>query len=112
MASDLILRAQQLGKAKLASSGLTPEDAKILNIGILTGQQVAKIAKYYTPVPSLQLTYHDLSGKPVGDWPTAPPYFRLRYLSKVESFDSIADTRKKDQRYAQPAKSIPMAYYP
>ena len=112
MTSDLALRTQQLGKAKLASSGLTLEDAKILNIGILTGQQVAKLAKYYMPVPSLQLTYHDLSGKPVGDWPTATPYFRLRYLSKVESFDGIADAKKKDQRYAQPAKSIPMAYYP
>jgi hypothetical protein len=99
--------AENLGIAKLASSGLTKADAEILGIQILTPDETLSLGEFYGSKPALKLNYYDISGNPLPDHPTAPPYFRLRYLNQSEAKDGV-----KQLRYIQPAKTLPVAYYP
>jgi len=103
-------KASGLGEAKLASSGLTIEDGKILGMEFLNGEQTASLHPAFKPLCSLRLNYFDPFGEPLPDWPKSPPFYRLRYLENGTDFASLAD--KKPIRYVQEPNTAPVAYYP
>lgn len=99
-----------IGLEKLKSSGLDLADAKKLHISILSAAQTSILSPAFKDLCSLKIEYYDHKGKPLADWPEAPPFFRLRYLEVSTGFDSITD--KKTPRYVQPPDTAPVAYYP
>lgn len=104
-------KAFSLGEAKLASSGLTIEDAKILGMTFLSGEQTAALHPAFKPLCSLRIDYLDpADGKPLSDWPGSKPFYRLRYLETGTDFSSL--TEKKPVRYVQEPNTAPVAYYP
>lgn len=104
-------RVFELAVSKLDSSGLDIDDAKLLGIDILTGEESVSIAPSHGPLSALKLNYYDpISGEPIGDWPKSPPYWRLRYLETVNGFASL--TKAKPLRYVQPFGTAPVAYFP
>ena len=102
-------RALELGVAKLKSSGLSDEDGRTLHISYLSGIQTMALSKSFKPLCSLKLDYYDCAGKPLSDWPKAPPFYRIRYLETPNDFSAL--TAKKQQRYAQLPETAPVAYY-
>lgn len=98
---------KSLGEAKLLSSGLTLEDAKILQMVCLDGAQTAQLHKSFKPFQSLKINYLDHNGLPLADWPCAKPFYRLRYLETPVDFGS-----KKPLRYVQEPSTAPVAYFP
>lgn len=103
-------KAFRLGEAKLASSGLTIEDAKILGMTFLSGEQTAALHPAFKPLCSLRIDYLGPDGKPLSDWPGSKPFYRLRYLETGADFSSL--TEKKPVRYVQEPNTAPVAYYP
>ena len=103
-------KAAQLGKKKLESSGLDTTDAKQLQIKVLGPQQTARLHSSFKQLCALQLNYLGPDGKPLSDWPKAPPFYRIRYLETPTDFDSL--TAKKPIRYTQEPNTAPVAYYP
>lgn len=103
-------KASLLGAAKLESSGLDPSQAKKLGLSFLSGEQTFKQHKSFKPLCSLKISYHDPHGKPIGDFPQAKPFYRLRYLELPKDFQSL--TEKKPTRYVQEPNTAPVAYYP
>ena len=103
-------KAFGLGEAKLASSGLTIEDAKILGMTFLSGEQTAALHPAFKPLCSLRLDYFGVDGEPLPDWPGSKPFYRLRYLETGTDFASLA--AKKPPRYVQEPNTAPVAYYP
>jgi hypothetical protein len=91
-----------LAQAKLAESGLTGNDAKILKMQALPSGAVTKLDASFKPYPALRIPYFDLKGKPDG-------FYRLRYLGDLNGFDAL---RSKQIRYVQPAESPPGVYLP
>lgn len=102
--------ALSLGADKLASSGLTLEDAKQLSIELVGGEEIAKLHPAFKALAALKINYHDLQGNPLPDWPGCPPFYRIRYLEDDASFDSVSE--KKKLRYVQEPGTMPAAYYP
>ena len=96
---------------KLASSGLTPEDAATLHMEFMTAEQtVAKHASFKS-VPSLLINYLDpRTGKPLSYAPKWPPFIRVRYLKMATDIKSLAE--KKPQKYDQLPDSGVCAYFP
>lgn len=98
----------QLGKDKLASSGLTTKDADAL--GMYEIVSAAQMNSYLDALPAIVLPYFDKLGKPAKAHPAWPDFFRVRYLAKGNSIVDIATD--KSQRYAQPPKTGVCAYLP
>jgi hypothetical protein len=101
-------KALALGAAKLASSGLTLEDAKRLHISCLSGEQTHQLHPSFRPLCSLKIEYYDHRGEQLPDWPGAKPFYRVRYLET----DFAALTEKKPVRYVQEPNTAPVAYFP
>lgn len=99
-----------LGELKLQSSGLTLEDSKILHIRCMEGDKVADLNSSFKPIASLYIAYLAPDGKPISDWPSCPPFYRLRYLQAPTDFAAMAG--KKPTRYVQEPNTVPVAYYP
>lgn len=100
----------ELCTAKLASSGLTIEDAKCLKIKLLDGPSTAKLHPILKPLSSLQFNYLAPNGDALSWWPNCPPFYRIRYVQKDMSFSG--HTEKKEIRYVQLPGTMPVAYYP
>ena len=103
-------KALGLGEKKLASSGLTIDDAKQLRMSCLSGPQTQKLHPSFKQLCSLKIEYLDPAGDPLPDWPQSNPFYRLRYLETPTDFDSM--TKKKPVRYVQEPNTAPVAYYP
>lgn len=103
-------KAVRLGEEKLRSSGLTLADAEVLRIESLSADQTARLHEIFKPLCSLKLNYIGPDGRPLGDWPKAKPFYRLRYLEEEAGFDQL--TGKKPLRYVQEPNTAPVAYYP
>jgi hypothetical protein len=104
------VKAADLGELKLASSGLDLDDAKKLHMSFLGPIATSKLHPAFKALSSLKIDYLGIDGKPVSDWPKAPPFYRLRYLEAGTGFDAIS--AKKEHRYAQEPYTAPVAYYP
>lgn len=103
-------KALALGEAKLKTSGLTLDDAKILGISCLSGQQTHAQHAAFKQLCSLKLEYFGPDKKPLSDWPAAKPFYRIRYLEQATDFSALAE--KKPPRYVQEPNTAPVAYYP
>lgn len=104
-------RLIELAVAKLESSGLTIEDAVKLGIEPLDRDATKALVPSQDALRSLKLNYYDpVTGEPISDWPSCPPYWRIRYLEQGTSFE--AQSQDKALRYMQPPHSVPVAYYP
>lgn len=103
-------KALALGEAKLKSSGLTLDDAKLLSMHCLGAQQTAALHPAFKQLCSLRIDYLDPDGKPLSDWPGSKPFYRLRYLETGTDFSSLVE--KKPVRYVQEPNTAPVAYYP
>jgi hypothetical protein len=101
--------AARLMKAKLALSGLTMDDAKKLRMEPLSAAQTAHLHPSFHALASLRLNYLDPWGKPLPDWPKAPPFYRLRYLEALVDFSTA--NGGKPLRYVQEPGTVPVAYY-
>lgn len=99
----------QLGKDKLASSGLTPEQAN--KLGMYEAVSAKVLSPHLDARPALVMPYFDLSGGKAQAHPKWPNFFRCRYLDKGTGFADVA-TDKGDQRYAQPPRTGVCAYFP
>ena len=99
-----------LATEKLLSSGLSLDDARELGIDLLPPATVASLHPSFKPLPALRLNYYDVRGNPLSDWPSAPPFYRLRYLEAPTDFAALA--AKKTLRYVQEPATAPAAYYP
>lgn len=111
-APDAALRA--LAEAKLASSGLTLEDAAQLGIKLLTPAETMQThvdhAKF--PYSSLLFPYFDPAGALIKEG--AQPIFRLRFLDAPASDPNkgiLTGKKSKPLRYAQPPNTAPYPYY-
>ena len=99
----------KLAKDKLASSGLTEDDA--IRLGIqppFEASETAAIDPSFYPAPSLRINYYDPKdpSKPLSARPKWPPFFRIRYLIEVKQKSG------KVQKYSQPAGTGVCAYFP
>src|SRR5574340_977191 len=99
----------KLAKDKLASSGLTEDDA--IRLGIqppFEASETAAIDPSFYPAPSLRINYYDPKdpSKPLSARPKWPPFFRIRYLVEVKQKSG------KVQKYSQPAGTGVCAYFP
>lgn len=103
-------KAFTLGKAKLETSGLTIEDAKLLGIHFLGQQETSALSKSFKQLCSLKIDYIGPDGQPISDWPNSPPFYRIRYLEMGSDFASLAE--KKPPRYVQEPNTAPVVYYP
>lgn len=92
--------APAIFESKLASSGLTLNDAEALGIKFLA--DCSKKHGHFMPIQGMVLPYHDLSGKPTS-------FYRIRYLEKPKGF---AGQVAKPQRYVQEAGSLNEVYCP
>lgn len=106
--SSIVRRWTELGKAKLASSGLTTKIAE--QLGMYEVVSAALLHESFNALPAIVIPYHDLHGKPTRSHPKWPDFYRLRYLAKGNSFKDLATD--KSQRYAQPPGSGVCAYLP
>lgn len=98
-----------LGKEKLASSGL--DTAKAEKLGMYETVSAIKVHKRLDPRPALIIPYMGIDGKSQQAHPHWPDFFRVRYLDKGTGFAEMA-TDKADQRYAQPPRTGVCAYFP
>ncbi len=91
-----------LAQAKLAASGLSPKDGRLLRMKALSSSAVTRLDPSFKSYPALRIPYFDVRGKPDG-------FYRLRYLGELNGFDAL---RAKSVRYAQPADTLPGVYLP
>lgn len=101
-------RWTELGKAKLASSGLNTDLAK--KLGMYELASARQLHESLKALPALVLPYAGLDGAAQQASKHLPDFFRVRYLAKGQDFASLAtdDT----QRYAQPPRTGVCAYFP
>jgi len=85
------------------------EDAKLLGMSCLSGQQTSNLHPAFKSLCSLRLDYFDHLGQPAADWPGSSPFYRIRYLELGTDFASIAE--KKPPRYVQEPNTAPVAYF-
>ena len=101
-------RWTELGKDKLASSGLTTKIAD--QLGMYEIASAMQLHENFDALPSLVIPYYGINGLPAQSHPQWPDFYRLRYLAKGNSFKDLATD--KSQRYAQPPDSGVCAYFP
>lgn len=99
-----------LSQDKLASSGLTLDDAEKLGMTPLTPQQTASLHPAFKPLCSIRMDYFGINGQPIIDWPGSKPFYRIRYTELA--VDLLSLTTKKPLRYMQEPNTAPVAYYP
>lgn len=109
--------AQTLAEEKLASSGLTLEDAKALGIEVLTGSEVLSLDPGYRKYnyAALKFIYRDPNGADIRAHTKAAPFHRLRFLEapKVDpTAAALTGKKAKPLRYVQPPETPPYPYYP
>lgn len=102
-------RTHDLIVARLAGSGLTPEDGAALCITGYTAQETQACHPSFKLSRSLHLPYMDPLGQPLADWPNAAPFYRLRYLDTATDCSVVTG---KVIRYVQLPHTVPVAYYP
>lgn len=93
--------ARRLAVAKLASSGLTTDDAGELGCEVVASART--LDPTWPEVPALVLRYHDLKGKLRAD------VVRARVLAAPVNAFGVADLKT---RYLQPKGTVPGAYLP
>lgn len=105
---------RELVMAKLASSGLDEEDAKLC--GFTGIDNLQDIQASWDAVPGLKIPYfHPCTGEPMRSWPMYPDYYRVRALAKPEAtgFDAQVDQSKRGMpKYSQPYGTGLCAYFP
>lgn len=99
----------QAGTDKLKESGLNLTDAAILGIEPCSPLKTLRLDDSFQAVESLKINYYGPDGAPLSDWPSCPPFFRVRYLETLRGFQ---DLKKKPIRYVQRPRTMPVAYYP
>ncbi len=107
------LNPQKLFIEKLASSGLTLEDAKKLkmhvteveDVGSPGAKRIALKIPYYDPNGNRLTFYNDFTKQP-------EPFWRARYLAPgATSFGSLSE-KSQSLRYIQPPHTSAYAYFP
>lgn len=95
---------------KLASSGLTPEQAN--QCGMHSINNACALDEQFQAQPALVLPYYDINGKPLKPHKAWPDFYRIRYLGEtdVKSFKEAAGV--KPNRYSQPRNTGVCAYFP
>lgn len=101
-------RWTQLGKDKLASSGLTTSQAE--KLGMYEVPSAKLVHAHADARPSLIIPYRGLDGKAQSAHPHWPNFMRGRYLEKGTGFADMAT--EKAQRYWQPPRTGVCAYFP
>ena len=95
---------------KLASSGLSVEDAKVLGIEFLTKEETKALHPDFREMSSLKINYIDpLTGLLQTDHPGWAPFYRVRFLIPPDSF---AAQGKLARKYMQPPETGACAYFP
>lgn len=104
--------ARPLAIARLAESGLTPEDARQLNLELLEAHEVPLLCPKFKPLPAVRFNYMDpfRPDQLLSSLPKGPPFYRLRYLKEPNDFTKV--TEKKPPRYVQEPDSGLCAYFP
>jgi len=104
-------KAYELALAKLESSGLDMDDAKVLGIEIIDAAFTPSLHKMFKPLSCLKFNYYSPDGEPMSSTLGAgPDYYRIRYLEVDKSFS--ATTQSKPLRYVQEPHTVPKAYFP
>ena len=102
----------QLAIDKLASSGLTLDDAKLLRIEYLNAEQTHEEHSSFSALPSLKFNYIDPhTGEPSRCAPGRPVFARYRYL-KNDPNDIAAAAKGKPRRYTNAPGVGVCAYFP
>lgn len=100
-------------EAKLLESGLTKQDAETLGIGFLSSLETKALNSSHKAHASLKINYFSPIGTsaktPIGDAPSSPPYYRLRYLPVRSGFSAVTKLKKK---YDNASGTLPVAYWP
>lgn len=99
--------AHELAVAKLATSGLTEADMKLLRMEALAPIQTRSLHESFQPLCSLKIPYFDPTdlNKPLAARPKWPGFYRLRYLRPNGD-------GKGDVRYTNEPASGCVAYFP
>lgn len=111
--ADTIEMISDQYEAKLASHGLTPEDAETLGIEFLDAEQTAALPGIvvdasHRGLPSMHFRYFDPdTGEPMRDRPHNAPFFQVRFLGWKTTFGEV-----EKGKYKQPVDTMPCAYYP
>lgn len=105
---------KSLAEAKLASSGLTMDDAAQLGVTLLTGSDVTKLHEGFVkyPYPALMFPYHDPAGATIKEGSQA--IYRLRFLETPPPDPAkglLTGKKQKPLRYVQPPATAPYPYY-
>ena len=100
LATDLALK-------KLATSGITPTQAKTLRLEFLSGLEVKTLNDSYSELCAIKIPYLDPSNlaKPLAARPSWPAFYRLRYLRQIPE-------TKGDIRYTNEPGAGVCAYFP
>lgn len=104
------MRYSPLALAKLASSGLTADDAKILGIKNLTATETQKLSSAFMPLESLHFEYYAPSGELLAN--PKEKFARIRYLEQPEKSGFKKGSKDKPKTYMQTPGSGVYAYYP
>lgn len=94
----------ELVNAKLASSGLTEKDGKLLGVKGLPAEKAHELGG--PAVPCLYIPYFQAENPSqlFRTGPADPPFYRLRWL--------VQPAARDDRKYIQPADTPPAAYFP
>ena len=92
---------QKLFKTKIKESGLDNDDAKRLGFKVVNAKEAESLAHNIDARGGFTLPYFDTDGEEL-------EFYRVRYLEPPKGFK----TKVKSQKYAQPADTTPMAYFP
>src|ERR1017187_9143264 len=98
-AAPLLLRFAK----KLAESGLTAADAKLLHLTPLTRDAVKRLS--LPAFDALRLPYFTLKGK-------CTDFYRLRYLEPTNVSVGFGAYSQRDLRYVQPVDTLNEVYAP
>ena len=91
---------------KLAESGITPEQGKLLQIRFIKYDKAVQLDKHTLKPGSIQINYiHPITSEPAVDQFVLKPYFRLRRAT-------IGSFGQKQAKYWQPPYTSPVAYWP
>lgn len=97
--------------AKLASSGLSVEDAEQLGMTFLHSTSVVSLHEWFKPFDSIHIPYTDPhTGSGFIDLIDRPPFYRLRYLLPPQSLGF--GQKDKRQRYTNEPGCNVHAYFP
>lgn len=93
---------ENLARIKWRGSGLTDEQAAILGLEVVPGDQAWTLAPNFKRLGGIKIPYFRPDGTKSG-------FFRFRYLEKPTGFAAQVD---KEQRYVQPIGTLNEVYLP